>query len=402
MSMESIFLNNLADIVSGYAIPSKDMQEEGTPIIKITNIKEDGFLDLDNTAKYSKPILKKLEKYLLRDKDVLVCMTGATIGKIARKQIVNGDFLVNQRVAIIRAKKPKLQDFIYYALSLPSFRKYTEVVGYGAAQPNISSSSIGKYNFLSVSNERVQHRIASILSTYDSLIENNTKRIRLLEKMAENIYKEWFVRFRFPGHENVEMENGLPKGWKMTNLFDVADVTYGFAFKSNKFCDNAELNPVVRIRDIQENHTNTYTDEQCEDKYLIGKNAILIGMDGIFHMCLWNGERAYMNQRVVMLNSKEKGVCNYLLYLAIRPQIKYWEQVISGTTVAHLGDKHLRKVKVLLPEKAILEKANSIISRAMDEKNILQHQNSLLARQRDLLLPRLMSGKLEVKEELLE
>lgn len=400
--MESIFLNNLADIVSGYAIPSKDMQEEGTPIIKITNIKEDGFLDLDNTAKYSKPISKKLEKYLLRDKDVLVCMTGATIGKIARKQIVNGDFFVNQRVAIIRAKKPKLQDFIYYALSLPSFRKYTEVVGYGAAQPNISSSSIGKYNFLSVSNERVQHRIASILSTYDSLIENNTKRIRLLEKMAENLYKEWFVRFRFPGHENVEMENGLPKGWKMTNLFDVADVTYGFAFKSNKFCDNAELNPVVRIRDIQENHTNTYTDEQCEDKYLIGKNAILIGMDGIFHMCLWNGERAYMNQRVVMLNSKEKGVCNYLLYLAIRSQIKYWEQVISGTTVAHLGDKHLRKVKVLLPEKAILEKANSIISRAMDDKNILQHQNSLLARQRDLLLPRLMSGKLEVKEELLE
>lgn len=395
--MESIFLNNLADIVSGYAIPSKDMQEEGTPIIKITNIKEDGFLDLDNTAKYSKPISKKLEKYLLRDKDVLVCMTGATIGKIARKQIVNGDFLVNQRVAIIRAKKPKLQDFIYYALSLPSFRKYTEVVGYGAAQPNISSSSIGKYNFLSVSNERVQHRIASILSTYDSLIENNTKRIRLLEKMAENLYKEWFVRFRFPGHENVEKENGLPKGWKIVNLFDVADVTYGFAFKSNKFCDNAELNPVVRIRDIQDNHTNTYTDEPCEDKYLIGKNAILIGMDGIFHMCLWNGERAYLNQRVVMLNSKEKGLCNYLLYLAIRPQIKYWEQVISGTTVAHLGDKHLRRVKVLFPEKAILEKGNSIISRAMEEKNVLQHQNSLLARQRDLLLPRLMSGKLEVK-----
>lgn len=272
----------------------------------------------------------------------------------------------------------------------------------GATMVHITKKNMEKKTVYIPSSLNVQHRIASILSTYDTLIENNTKRIRLLAKMAENLYKEWFVRFRFPGHENVEMENGLPKGWKMTNLFDVAGVTYGFAFKSNKFCDNAELNPVVRIRDIQENHTNTYTDEQCEDKYLIGKNAILIGMDGIFHMCLWNGERAYMNQRVVMLNSKEKGVCNYLLYLAIRPQIKYWEQVISGTTVAHLGDKHLRKVKVLLPEKAILEKANSIISRAMDEKNILQHQNSLLARQRDLLLPRLMSGKLEVKEELLE
>ena len=267
----------------------------------------------------------------------------------------------------------------------------------GATMVHITKKNMEKKTVYIPSSLNVQHRIASILSTYDTLIENNTKRIRLLEKMAENLYKEWFVRFRFPGHENVEMENGLPKGWKIVNLFDVADITYGFAFKSNKFCDNAELNPVVRIRDIQDNHTNTYTDEPCEDKYLIGKNAILIGMDGIFHMCLWNGERAYLNQRVVMLNSKEKGLCNYLLYLAIRPQIKYWEQVISGTTVAHLGDKHLRRVKVLFPEKAILEKGNSIISRAMEEKNVLQHQNSLLARQRELLLPRLMSGKLEVK-----
>ena len=266
----------------------------------------------------------------------------------------------------------------------------------GATMVHITKKNMEKKTVYIPSSLDVQHRIASILSTYDTLIENNSVRIRLLEKMAENLYKEWFVRFRFPGHENVEMENGLPKGWKIVNLFDVAEVTYGFAFKSNQFCDNTELNPVVRIRDIQDNHTNTYTDEPCEDKYLIGKNAILIGMDGIFHMCLWNGERAYLNQRVVMLNSKEKGVCNYLLYLAIKPQIKYWEQVISGTTVAHLGDKHLRRVKVLLPETAILEKANSIILRAMDEKNILQHQNSLLARQRDLLLPRLMSGNLEV------
>ena len=294
------------------------------------------------------------------------------------------------------------EEFVYYLLKQQYIRNLAANSMTGASGRQRADLKFIKRIKIQLPNLDVQHCIASILSTYDTLIENNTKRIRLLEKMAENLYKEWFVRFRFPGHENVEMENGLPKGWKMTNLFDVADVTYGFAIKSNKFCDNAELNPVVRIRDIQENHTNTYTDEQCEDKYLIGKNAILIGMDGIFHMCLWNGERAYMNQRVVMLNSKEKGVCNYLLYLAIRPQIKYWEQVISGTTVAHLGDKHLRKVKVLLPEKAILEKANSIISRAMDEKNILQHQNSLLARQRDLLLPRLMSGKLEVKEELLE
>lgn len=334
----------------------------------------------------------------LLPKNTLLFSSRAPIGYVA---LAANPICTNQGFkSIVCDEKQVVPLYLYYYMK--ANLDYIKLFGTGATFPEISGKTMGKIKVEIFKSLDVQHRIASILSTYDSLIENNVKRIRLLEKMAENLYKEWFVRFRFPGHENVEMENGLPKGWKMTNLFDVADVTYGFAFKSNKFCDNAELNPVVRIRDIQENHTNTYTDEQCEDKYLIGKNAILIGMDGIFHMCLWNGERAYMNQRVVMLNSKEKGVCNYLLYLAIRPQIKYWEQVISGTTVAHLGDKHLRKVKVLLPEKAILEKANSIISRAMDEKNILQHQTSLLARQRDLLLPRLMSGKLEVKEELLE
>ncbi len=334
----------------------------------------------------------------LLPKNTLLFSSRAPIGYVA---LAANPICTNQGFkSIVCDEKQVVPLYLYYYMK--ANLDYIKLFGTGATFPEISGKTMGKIKVEIFKSLDVQHRIASILSTYDSLIENNAKRIRLLEKMAENLYKEWFVRFRFPGHENVEMENGLPKGWKMTNLFDVADVTYGFAFKSNKFCDNAELNPVVRIRDIQENHTNTYTDEQCEDKYLIGKNAILIGMDGIFHMCLWNGERAYMNQRVVMLNSKEKGVCNYLLYLAIRPQIKYWEQVISGTTVAHLGDKHLRKVKVLLPEKAILEKANSIISRAMDEKNILQHQTSLLARQRDLLLPRLMSGKLEVKEELLE
>lgn len=334
------------------------------------------------------------DTYNFEGECAIVGRQGAYCGNV---KYVRGKAYMSEHAIVAVTNSEHNNKYFYYKLSLAKLGRFSGQ----AAQPGLSVTKLLRLK-LEMPSRKYQDVIASILSTYDTLIENNTKRIRLLEKMAENLYKEWFVRFRFPGHENVEMENGLPKGWKMTNLFDVADVTYGFAFKSNKFCDNAELNPVVRIRDIQENHTNTYTDEQCEDKYLIGKNAILIGMDGIFHMCLWNGERAYMNQRVVMLNSKEKGVCNYLLYLAIRPQIKYWEQVISGTTVAHLGDKHLRKVKVLLPEKAILEKANSIISRAMDEKNILQHQNSLLARQRDLLLPRLMSGKLEVKEELLE
>jgi type I restriction enzyme S subunit len=266
----------------------------------------------------------------------------------------------------------------------------------GAAQPFISYDLLEKVIVYNPPKD-IQDKIASILSAYDNLIENNNKRICLLEQMAENLYKEWFVRFRFPGHEKVEIENGLPKGWKYENLFNVAKVSYGYAFKSELFCDDTSLNAVVRIRDIQDNHTDTYTSEGCDDKYLIEKNAVLIGMDGIFHMCLWNGDKAYLNQRVVMLNSKYDNLCNYYLFMAIHPQVKFWEQVIAGTTVAHLGDKHLRKVKVIIPDKQILEKANTVIQGIMDEKNKLFTQNQLLIRQRDLLLPRLISGKLEVK-----
>lgn len=390
MSMESIFLNNLADIVSGYAIPSKDMQEEGTPIIKITNIKEDGFLDLDNTAKYSKPISKKLEKYLLRDKDVLVCMTGATIGKIARKQIVNGDFLVNQRVAIIRAKKPKLQDFIYYALSLPSFRKYTEVVGYGAAQPNISSSSIGKYNFLSVSNERVQHRIASILSTYDSLIENNTKRIRLLEKMAENIYKEWFVRFRFPGHENVEMENGLPKGWKRGSLSDVCE------FKRGKNITSSEMqegNVPVISAGLEPSGYHSCSNVRGVNVTMSSSGANA-GYIAIHYSDIWAADCSYIEESTT-------GNIYYVYELLnnIRTVINNFQR---GAAQPHVYPKDVNRIKLILPSKELMLIANGRLEIMHKEIYNLQKQNSLLARQRDLLLPRLMSGKLEVKEELLE
>lgn len=321
---------------------------------------------------------------------IILGRVGAYCGSVSYCET---DFNATDNTLITTCNTDKiLYYYAYYLLKLYNLNRYAG----GAAQPLITQTIL-KHLKCDIPSLFVQRKIASILSTYDSLIANNTKRIRLLEQMAENLYKEWFVRFRFPGYENTEFVDGLPKGWKYENLFDVANVSYGYAFKSNLFCDDKTLNAVVRIRDIQDNHTDTYTNERCDDKYLIEENAIIIGMDGIFHMCLWNGERAYLNQRVVKILSKNTDFCNYMLLIAIRPQVKFWEQVIVGTTVAHLGDKHLRKMKVLVPKKAILVKANKQIEMIMKEKNKLFRENSSLIRQRDLLLPRLMSGKLEVK-----
>lgn len=242
-----------------------------------------------------------------------------------------------------------------------------------------------------------QRRIASILSTYDALIQNYKRQIAALQSAASELYKEWFVRFRFPGYKNAKFDNGLPVGWKVEKLFDIAKITYGFPFNSDIFCDDTTLKPVVRIRDILDNHTNTYTSENCDEKYWINPNELLIGMDGIFHMTLWTGEKALQNQRIVRLTSKRDNLSNYFLFFALYPQIKALEQMIVGTTVAHLGDKHLKKITVLVPNKDILEQSYKKLEAIQNRIYLLQQQITNLTTQRDLLLPRLMSGKLSVE-----
>ena len=242
-----------------------------------------------------------------------------------------------------------------------------------------------------------QQKIASILSAYDTLIQNYKKQIEVLQTAASELYKEWFVRFRFPGWQNAKFENGIPEGWKVEKLFDVAKIIYGYPFNSDEFCDDSTLNPVVRIRDILDNHTDTYTSESCDEKYWINPNEMLIGMDGIFHMTLWTGERALQNQRTVRVTSKVRNLSNYYLYFSLYPQIKALEQMIVGTTVAHLGDKHLKKITILVPEEKILKMSYEKLEPMMNRIYSLQQQITNLTQQRDLLLPRLMSGKLEVK-----
>ena len=397
---KSLTINELCLKVTDGAHFSPSEEEMGTyPMYSSKDMLYNGFDDKD-VKMISKTDYDRLVKQDCRPltDDVLIIKDGNNYLKQIFKVKSTLDAVILSSIAILRPNKEIVNpDYFTYVLRTESVRKSMANYVSGAAIPRVVLKDFKKMKLRLHKDIHIQFRIASILSSYDNLIENNNRKIRLLEQMAENLYKEWFVRFRFPGHEKAEFENGLPKGWKYENLFDIADVSYGYAFKSDLFCNDESLNAVVRIRDIQDNHTDTYTSEACDDKYLIEENAILVGMDGLFHMCLWNGEKAYLNQRVVKINSKLDNMCNYLLFMAIRPQIKFWEQVIAGTTVAHLGDKHLRKVKVAIPNNKLLDKANSLFQKIMGEKNQLFKKNTLLSRQRDLLLPRLMSGKLEVK-----
>ena len=167
----------------------------------------------------------------LLPKNTLLFSSRAPIGYVA---LAANPICTNQGFkSIVCDEKQVVPLYLYYYMK--ANLDYIKLFGTGATFPEISGKTMGKIKVEIFKSLDVQHRIASILSTYDTLIENNTKRIRLLEKMAENLYKEWFVRFRFPGHENVEMENGLPKGWSRGSLSDVCE------FKRGKNITSSEM-----------------------------------------------------------------------------------------------------------------------------------------------------------------
>jgi type I restriction enzyme S subunit len=240
-----------------------------------------------------------------------------------------------------------------------------------------------------------QERIADILAAYDDLIENNRRRMALLEEATRQLYREWFVRLRFPGHEHTRITNDVPEGWDRVPLFDVADPTYGYPFQSPLFTEDGEGLPVVRIRDVLEGESKTFTLEEAPPDRRLQNGDMLIGMDGDFHMGLWAGGDAWLNQRVVRIKSKGD-IDDYLLFNMLRDPIRALNETITGTTVVHLGAKELKAILLLVPPHALLSLASGRFAPIGQQIVSLKLQNRQLRAARDLLLPRLMSGEIAV------
>jgi len=246
----------------------------------------------------------------------------------------------------------------------------------------------------------IQRRIAGVLSAYDDLIENSQRRIKILEEMARRLYREWFVHFRFPGHEDCTFVDSplgeIPEGWEVCNVKDIASVTYGFPFASKNFNTTGTGVPVIRIRDISEGRSSTFTEEDAESKYHIRNGHILVGMDGDFHMCVWSSGHAFQNQRVARFEPRRE-VGNYYLFLALEKPIHDFNKAIVGTTVAHLGDMHIKTIKILIPNSDLNRRAREILEPVSGQIIALKQQIQNLRRTRDLLLPRLLSGQIDVE-----
>lgn len=306
-------------------------------------------------------------------------------------------FFVIDTAFFLRLKESKNANmrWAYYATKALDFRKLAT----GSAVPSLTRDHFYSVE-VRVPPLETQRRIAAILGAYDDLIEVNRRRVAVLEEMARGLFEEWFVRFRFPGHETVPIldtpDGPLPAGWRWENLYDAAEVSFGFAFKSKAFTTERVGVPVVRIRDVQEGKTSTWTPEAFDDRYWVKNGDLLIGMDGIFHTNIWVGGDAALNQRVTRLRPKD-GLSVGWLFRGVLPKIKFFEATISGTTVAHLGAKHLKTIMLPRADEATQRQADAFFAPIDAQLVNLKVANERLAASRDLLLPRLISGQLSVE-----
>ena len=306
-------------------------------------------------------------------------------GKIAMASIPDKG-IGSTELFVFRGKKGITDnDFVYYFLKQSYIRNLAANSMTGASGRQRADLKFIKKIKFNLPSLPTQQKIASILSSYDRLIENNIRRIRLLEQMAENLYKEWFVRFRFPGHENVEMVNGLPKGWKINSLKEICEFKRGRNITSAEMCDG--IIQVISAGVAPSGyHNKANVHGVSVTMSSSGANA---GYISIHYDDIWAADCSYISEK-----ETEDIYYVYELLNNIRQVINNFQ---IGAAQPHVYPKDINKIKTCVPPKKLRIKANTNISKIHKEIHKLYKQNQLLTRQRDLLLPRLMSGKLEVK-----
>lgn len=362
---------------------------EGYPIIRTPNIGR-GFLDLEGVQRVSRAAYDRRNVRAVPRPGDLIMAREAPAGNVGI--IREGmEVCLGQRTVLIRPDADKVNPlFLNYYLNAPEQR-------HGLLR-NSNGSTVSHVNMPIIRNLVVdlpvletQRRIAAVLSTYDELIENNRKQAKLLEEAAQRLYKEWFIDLRFPGHETTSIVDGLPEGWRRAKLVDVADVQYGFAFKASQFNSDGNGLPIIRIRNVVDGFSRDYTTEKADKKYLVYDGDTVVGMDGDFYINTWSGGIAYLVQRSCRIKARDNGLDAYLRWAIVAP-IRAFQNGIVGATVAHLGKRHIDSIEVLIPPYDVAE----LFSDMRDQIVNLKKQTVAACEARDRLLPKLMSGEIEV------
>ena len=349
-------------------------------------------------------IMRYVEKPLYEEESIL----------IPRKGTLSNLFYLNEPFWSV--------DTMFYSqinkeLALPKYLYYTlktfdlASLNVGSAVPSLTTQVLNEV-LVSVPDLPTQTAIAEILSSLDDKIELNNKINQELENLAQTLFKQWFIDFEFPnekgepykssGGEMVDSELGeIPKGWNVGSIYDVTDVIYGAPFKSKLFNQENKGLPLIRIRDLKTFQPQNWTEEVHPKGTKIYAGDLVVGMDAEFRPHFWLGQTAWLNQRLCHFRPK-KGFSKLFIRETIRPQLAFHENSSVGTTVIHLGKGDIDTFKSLIPSKNVLlafeELSNSLFDSIINNSK----ENQELTLLRDTLLPKLISGELEVAEVMAE
>lgn len=382
-------LEDVCELIADCPHTTAPDEGKGYPLIRTPNVGK-GRLLLEGVHRVSKDIYDKRNMRAIPQKDDIIFAREAPAGNAAL--IREGqEVCLGQRTVLIRPDCEKVfPEYLVYYLLAPEQQYKLLGTANGATVAHVNLPVIRKMP-IELPDIDVQQKIAGYISIYDDLIENNQRQIKLLEEAAQRLYKEWFVDLRFPGYEDCKIVDGIPEKWERKRLVDIVDVQYGYAFDGSQFNSVGKGTPIIRIRNIPDGNTADFTTEEAEEKYVISNGEILVGMDGEFHINSWSGKDAFLVQRTCCFRPRKREMKGWLLWAIYEP-IKFYEKTVVGATVSHLGKKHIDSIELLTgPEQLYIPFQNYF-----ELRQKLLNQNIVLAEARDRLLPKLMSGEIEV------
>lgn len=404
-------LGDVADIYSGYAFKSKEMSsspEEGVPLVKIKNIFDRKVSQHFDSYLMSDYVLDKYEKYRLIDGDILVAMTGqGSVGRIGKMHRVRKGILINQRVGIVRIN-PDLADkkFIYQQIATSHNESVYFNLAMGAGQPNLSPKDIGNLK-IQLPPLTTQRKIAAILSAYDDLIENNLKRIKLLEEKAQLTYEEWFIRMKFPRHETtpINEETGLPEGWEKKTIDQACNISGGGTPSRTKdeywnegnisWFSPTDLTKANSIAVLDSSQKITELGLKKSSAKLLEPNSFMMTSRATIGLFAIINKPFSTNQGFINVTPHESIHKEFLLYNFIT-RIEEFKGYATGATFPELSKGKFKVLSIDWPSKEILTSFNDLISKIHATLFSLTKQNQLLKEARDILLPRLMTGMIDV------
>ena len=401
---KKVKLGELCDFINGGAWSDKEYAPEGIPVLKVTNCKNSGF-SLSELSYLPYSLEQKYIQNKLQRNDVIIATVGSHPNLVnssaGRSVIVNSfveGFYLNQNAVCIRTKDEEILDQLFwgYYSKYYLFQNYIQMRGKGAAnQMRIAISAIKDYP-MPLPPINVQRHIASILSHYDSLIENYQKQIMLLEEAAQRLYKEWFVDLRFPGHENTNIVDGVPEGWEKKSIGEIGEYLNGFAFKPSDWQDLGK--PIIKIKEMGNgvtNETPRNSGERVPAKYLIKAGDLLFSWSATLMVIIWSGEEGWLNQHLFKV-TPVKGIDREFLLQSISNTIVEFQNLTTGSTMKHIQRNKLDQVFVNVPNAEIMKRYSDISEKTRSNILSLQSQLRLLTEARDRLLPNLISGEITV------